>query len=74
MKLVDGEIVLVDKNYKKLKASEKYKNELSSKIPLSKKIKPGYKKKRNEIINKESNKVKRERIDKYIKRVNKTKK
>ena len=41
---------------------------LHEKIPLSKKVKPGYKKKRKELINKEARKLRRSRINEIYKR------
>ena len=48
---------------KKPRRVQKIEEELHQKIPVSKKVKPGYKKKRLELINKELNKMKRSRID-----------
>ncbi len=64
--LKDDQLVLTkERNYinKKSKAVTKVEEEMHKKIPLPKKVKPGYKKKRNDAINKELNKMKRKKID-----------
>lgn len=68
--LKNGELTVTrERNAKrperKLSPAEKL---LHEKIPLSKKVKPGYKKKRKELINKEARKLKRSRINEIYKR------
>ena len=46
---------------------------IHAKHPLPKKVKPGYKKKRMEIINKEIKKIERERIENIYRKKNKKK-
>ncbi len=50
---------------RKLSPAEKL---LHNKIPVGKKVKPGYKKKRKELINKESRKIRRSQIQEIYKR------
>lgn len=64
--LKNGELVETkerNNTSKKSKEIQKIEEEVHKKIPLPKKVKPGYKKKRKEIINKELNKMKRKKID-----------
>ena len=68
--LKNGELTVTkERNAKrperKLSPAEKL---LHEKIPLSKKVKPGYKKKRKELINKEARKLRRSRINEIYKR------
>ena len=53
------------KKTRKLSPAEKL---LHNKIPVGKKVKPGYKKKRKELINKESRKIRRSQIQEIYKR------
>lgn len=62
--LKGGELVTVEERFKrKFSKKEQALLELQSRIPLSKKVKPGYKKKRKEIIEKELKRMKRAYID-----------
>lgn len=68
--LKNGELVVTrERNYKtgerKLSPAEKL---LHNKIPVGKKVKPGYKKKRKELINKEARKIRRSQIQEIYKR------
>ncbi len=65
VKIVDGAIVptRLEKTVKRISNNKKIENEMHTKIPMPKKVKPAYKKKRNEKINKEIKKAKRERIE-----------
>lgn len=68
--LKNGELVVTrERNYKtgerKLTPAEKL---LHNKIPVGKKVKPGYKKKRKELINKEARKIRRSQIQEIYKR------
>lgn len=68
--LKNGELVVTrERNSKgstrKLTPAEKL---LHNKIPLGKKVKPGYKKKRKELINKESKKIRRSQIQEMYKK------
>ena len=69
MKLVDHELIPTklpkSRNVSVMKEAEQ---QLHAKNPLPKKVKPGYKKKRMEKINKELRKVKRERIEDIYRR------
>ena len=69
MKLVDHELIPTklpkSRNVSVMKEAEQ---KLHAKNPLPKKVKPGYKKKRMEKINKELRKVKRERIEDIYRR------
>lgn len=72
MTISNGELVLTNtRNYggKQMKSSE---IAIHKKHPLAKKVKPGYRKKRNEIIKKEVRDLKRKKIDKKYKRINKS--
>lgn len=70
LKIVNGEFV--ETRLSKLSSSktktELLEEEIHKKIPLSKKVKPGYKKKRKELIDKTIRKVKKERISEIYKR------
>ena len=71
MAIVNGELVVTNtRNYagKQMKSNE---IAIHKKHPLGKKVKPGYRKKRNEIIKKEVRDLKRKKIDKKYKRINK---
>lgn len=62
----DNELVITrDRNFfsKKTKEVTKIEEDLHKKIPVPKKVKPGYKKKRNEMIKKQLTKMKRKKID-----------
>ena len=64
LKIVDGEFVdakILRKNIEKSK-TVLLEEEVHKKIPVPKKIKPGYKKKRKELIEKTIKKAKKERI------------
>ena len=69
MKLVDHELIPTklpkSRNVSVMKEAEQ---KLHAKNQLPKKVKPGYKKKRMEKINKELRKVKRERIEDIYRR------
>lgn len=70
LKIYNGELVdakIARKQIAKTR-NEMIEEEVHKKIPLSKKVKPGYKKKRKEIINKTIRKVKKERINEIYKR------
>lgn len=70
LKILNGELVdakIARKQAVKTKG-EIIEEEVHRKIPLSKKVKPGYKKKRKELINKTIKKVKKERINEIYKR------
>lgn len=56
---------------KRLKKPTKFEEELHYKIPVPKKVKPGYKKKRVEAIQKQVRKLKRQRIDTIYRKRNK---
>lgn len=71
MAITNGELVVTNtRNYagKQMKSNE---IAIHKKHPLGKKVKPGYRKKRNEIIKKEVRDLKRKKIDKKYKRINK---
>lgn len=70
----DGYLVDYKKNIGKPLIQKKFENELHSKIPLSKKVKPNYKKKRKELIAKEIKKAKRAVISKKYNDLNHKKK
>lgn len=57
-----------ERNAKAARKTPKEEVALHAKYPLAKKVKPGYKKKRNEIIKKEANKIKKTRISEIYKR------
>ena len=64
LKIVNGEFVdakILRKNQEKSK-TVLIEEEVHKKIPVPKKVKPGYKKKRKELIEKTIKKVKKERI------------
>lgn len=70
LKIYNGELVdakIARKQIAKTR-NEMIEEEVHKRIPLSKKVKPGYKKKRKEIINKTIRKVKKERINEIYKR------
>lgn len=70
LKIYNGELVdakIARKQIAKTR-NEMIEEEVHKKIPLSKKVKPGYKKKRKELINKTIRKVKKERINEIYKR------
>ena len=70
LKISNGELVdakIARKQVAKTK-SEIIEEDVHRKIPLSKKVKPGYKKKRKELIDKTIKKVKKERISEIYKR------
>jgi len=66
----EGQLIPIISKERLLSSKEKIEQELHKKIPLSKKIKPGYKKKRMETINKELRKIKRERIENIYRKKN----
>ena len=71
MTITNGELVVTNtRNYggKQMKTSE---IAIHKKHPLGKKVKPGYRKKRNEVIKKEVRELKRKKIDSKYKRINK---
>jgi ATP-dependent RNA helicase CshB len=71
--LVNDELVPTkERNYRPKTSTfvAKIESELHKKIPVPKKVKPGYKKKRKEAINKELRKMKRERIDALYRKLN----
>lgn len=71
MTISNGELVVTNtRNYggKQMKTSE---IAIHKKHPLGKKVKPGYRKKRNEVIKKEVRELKRKKIDSKYKRINK---
>lgn len=57
-----------ERNAKAARKTPKEEVALHTKYPLAKKVKPGYKKKRNEIIKKEASKIKKTRISEIYKR------
>ncbi|HEY8445028.1 MAG TPA: DEAD/DEAH box helicase [Bacilli bacterium] len=63
--LKDQELIPTkERNYqKKLSKVQEMEMQLHQKYPVPKKVKPGYKKKRKEMINKELRKLKRQRIE-----------
>lgn len=70
LKIYNGELVdakIARKQITKTR-NEMIEEEVHKKIPLSNKVKPGYKKKRKELINKTIRKVKKERINEIYKR------
>lgn len=70
LKIYNGELVdakIARKQIAKTR-NEMIEEEVHKRIPLSKKVKPGYKKKRKELINKTIRKVKKERINEIYKR------
>jgi len=67
--LKDGELVETkERNAKKPRITPRDERELHKKIPLPKKVKPGYKKKRNEEIAKEARKARRSRLNEIYRR------
>ncbi len=66
----NGELVETKfyKKERKLSANEQIESNIHHKIPMPKKVKPGYKKKRNEKIKKEIKKAKKERISAIYRR------
>jgi len=72
MKISNGELVPTKLNVRKQPSKRVQEiEEIHKKHPLPKKVKPGYKKKRMEIINKEIKKKNRERIENIYKKKNK---
>lgn len=62
--LKNGELTETkERNAKKARSTPRDEVDIHHKIPLSKTVKPGYKKKRNEEIAKAARKVKRQRLD-----------
>lgn len=73
--LKDGELVVKQKNLNRAPSkTEKLISEVHARIPLGKKVKPGYRKKRKELIEKELKKMKRAYIDAQYQRLAKRKK
>lgn len=73
--LKDGELVVKQKNLNRAPSkTEKLISEVHARIPLGKKVKPGYRKKRKELIEKELKKMKRTYIDAQYQRLAKRKK
>lgn len=69
MIIKNGELVISsnrNQTFKKMKESD---IAIHKKYPLGKKVKPGYRKKRNEAIKKEVSKIKRQKIDSKYKRI-----
>ena len=67
--LKEGQLIETkERNAKKARTTPKDEVQLHHKIPLPKKVKPGYKKKRNEEIAKEARKVRRSRISEVYRR------
>lgn len=69
MMIKDGELVITQNrnvSFKQMKTSD---IAIHKKYPLGKKVKPGYRKKRNEAIKKEISKIKRKKIDSMYKRL-----
>ncbi|HKM29166.1 MAG TPA: DEAD/DEAH box helicase [Bacilli bacterium] len=67
--LKDGELKETkERNAKKARTTPRDEVDLHAKIPLPKKVKPGYKKKRNEEIAKEARKVRRSRLSEIYRR------
>lgn len=64
MQIKNGELVetIFRKRVRKISAVKKIEEEIHQKTPMPKKVKPGYRKKRKEKIEKEIRKAKRERI------------
>lgn len=64
VQIKNGELVetIFRKKMRKLSAVQKIESEIHQKTPMPKKVKPGYRKKRKEKIEKEIRKAKRERI------------
>lgn len=68
----DQLVATSERNYQiKSKKTLELESEVHTKYPVAKKVKPGYKKKRNEIINKEIKKLKKEKISSMYKKRNK---
>lgn len=73
--LKDGDLVVKQKNLNRAPSkTEKLISEVHARIPLGKKVKPGYRKKRKELIEKELKKMKRAYIDAQYQRLAKRKK
>lgn len=68
--LVDGELRQTKERNKPIRKTDKFERDIHNKYPLGK-VKPGYKKKRKEIIQKEARKAKRNYINEVYKRKNK---
>lgn len=66
----NGEFVETNANLKPVKTESEFVKQVHAKHPLAKKVKPGYRKKRKEIIKKEIRKAKRERIDEKYHKLN----
>ncbi len=67
--LKNGELVETkERNAKKARVTPRDEVKLHTKIPLPKKVKPGYKKKRNEEIAKEARKARRSRVSEIYRR------
>lgn len=66
--LKNGELVTTKERNRMIKKTSELENAVHKKIPLSKKVKPGYRKKRKEEIAKETRKLKRSRINEIYKR------
>lgn len=68
MTIKNGELIITENNNKSNNKMRESDIAIHKKYPLSKKVKPGYRKKRNEAIKKEVSKIKRKKInDKYHK-------
>ncbi len=70
MKIADGELVITNNHNKPLKQMKTNEIAIHKKHPLSKKVKPGYRKKRNEAIRKEVRELKKKKIDSKYHRLN----
>lgn len=70
MKIADGELVITNNHNKSLKQMKPNEIAIHKKHPLSKKVKPGYRKKRNEAIRKEVRELKKKKIDNKYHRLN----
>lgn len=70
MKIADGELVITNNHNKSLKQMKPNEIAIHKKHPLNKKVKPGYRKKRNEAIRKEVRELKKKKIDNKYHRLN----
>ena len=71
MIIKNGELVQIKTSITPQKKEKDYEQAIHIKHPLEKKVKPGYRKKRKELINKEIKQVKRKKIDEMYKVINK---